>query len=172
MSSTPLTTTSISPTGTLSFDSVDGHIQHYPSDGGRGVSPSPPASRPPVPSIHATEKTTLGDVAQHVINLPSDPQGELGNAWNALRKHLDAQTDHPYQAEIGKKMDDIQELLFGGQSVGKPMGTSGGVADVAAALSLAEDAPEMAEGAVNLARKGLSGLAETGGEIASGLKEE
>ena len=56
--------------------------------------------------------------------------------------------EHPIMAKIGDLADNIQELLTGGQSAGKPMGTRSGLINnpvttaMAAAPGLAEAAPK------------------------------
>lgn len=131
----------------LDFSAIQGHIAH-----------GTVASKDPmVQSMTATP----------------DILGAASGAWNDLRQTLrDHSGDHPLLGHAADKMDAIQEMMFGGQSVGKPMGTSGGVADEAQFLAGAADAPEQLESAVNTAGKGLSAIKEAGQEFVSGIPEE
>lgn len=144
---TPVTNPTPSQPQGFDFSNIEGHIEH-------GTVPSQD------PMVRSA---VLG---------PNYMQ-DAADAWNSVREEMrNHQGDHPVLGSIADKMDALQEMLFGGQSVGKPMGTKGGVADEAQALTTAADAPEMTEAAVQAASKGLSHLAETGGEFIQGLKEE
>jgi hypothetical protein len=67
---------------------------------------------------------------------------------------------HPIQAKIGELANSINELLLGGQSAGKPMGTREGILNnpvtslMAVAPGAAEEAPEAAEAVGSAISKG------------------
>lgn len=64
--------------------------------------------------------------------------------------------EHPIMAKIGDLADNIQELLTGGQSAGKPMGTRSGLLNnpVTMAMAAAPGAAEAAPGVVDAAAQG------------------
>ncbi len=108
-------------------------------------------------TIGPAPQTSTADVLRHVANIPIDPLGEIGNGLDAIRQKL-MSSEHPAAQAIGQKLTDAKELLMGGQSVGKPMGTSSGVANnpVTSTIgSVGIGAPEASEagvGALNSAR--------------------
>lgn len=119
----------------------------YAAFGGSPGVPPPPQPAAPPPRLSIRAAPSLAQKLNH------DTASQM---WNDVRQSLDSESiDHPALAAIGHKMDALQEFLFGGQSVGKPMGTSGGVADLAGDLAAATAAPDMAE-------MGVEGLTQGG----------
>lgn len=109
--------------------------------------PNQPTGKEPSASISATPPAfSAGQVLKDTAELPVNPLGAVSDEWNSLRQLVrSSATNHPeFSKVVGDKMDALQEMLFGGQSVGKPMGTSGGVANVAMTLGVPEAGSEMA----------------------------
>lgn len=181
------TTTSVSPSGVLNFDSIQGHQLHTPAQtGGRGVSPQP--VRPtPQPVETPTEPVTISSrtpviETQHAPPVEPGDEYDLGgkeimDAVSYLRDRLEGMTQagkeqHPVLAKLGETVQAAHELLSGGQAAGKPMGTSGGVLDEAQILSGAADAPEQLEEVVNAAQKYGAKAADYLSETFGGVPEE
>lgn len=101
------------------------------------------------PTISATPKTSGADVAAHVANLSVDPVGEITSDLDDLTSKISSYTqegraDHPILAAVGDAVNSAKELLTGGQSAGKPMGTKSGVLNnpVTQAMATAPGAAE------------------------------
>src|SRR5690348_11638201 len=123
-----------------------------PQPSGAWTSVSQAAGNPSAPAQNqisigpAAPAFSAGQVLKDTAELPVNPLGAVSDEWNSLRQLVrSSATNHPeFSKVVGDKMDALQEMLFGGQSVGKPMGTSGGVANVAMALGVPEAGSEMA----------------------------
>lgn len=151
------------------------------------VAPSGAPTKQPVAdtsSIHATPGVSLGDVAQHVANIPTNAVGELSAGLNALTDRLSSYTqqgraEHPILSRVGDLLNNARELLTGGQSAGKPLGTSSGILNnpVTAAMAAAPDVAALAAGgeemiAGRIAARGAK-AAETAAETApQAIKDE
>lgn len=147
--------------------------------------PNQTAGQEPSASISAAAPAfSAGQVLKDTAELPVNPLGAVSDEWNSLRQLVrSSATNHPeFSKVVGDKMDALQEMLFGGQSAGKPMGTTGGVANEAeilsGAVSGAEEAPEIVEqgaGAAKSAGRAISEAipsAKRAGEAMGELRKE
>jgi hypothetical protein len=132
------------------------------------------ASSQPLPSsTPSTSQTSVGpedsssilQKAAGVINeaakLPTDPLGLAGDALGAVSGQgltQSGRASHPVAAWLQDKAQGLQEFLFGGKAAGKPMGTSGGVADEASILAAVPAAEETTELAVGKAGEAIEGM--------------
>lgn len=119
----------------------------------------------PGASIQAAPKTSTLNVADRVLSFPHDPVGVVGNALNSLREEIGNYTeqgreDHPILAHIGDVLQSANELLFGGQASGKPMGSREGVANnpVTAMVTAAPGTAETAALAQQKLSQGLDAV--------------
>jgi len=142
----------------LDFSSIQGHQEHLST-----------------PTIGPTPKASPMEVVNEITHIPEDPVGEIGKGLDTLRQKL-VESEHPAAREVGQKLTDAKELLFGGQAAGKPMGTSGGTSDLAQDLGGVVGGEETLADAENLAReygpKIAEHLAETGRNFLESGKAE
>jgi hypothetical protein len=110
----------------------------------------------PIATISATPKTTVADVARNVAELPVNPLGVLHRALGSTADEIENYTEegreeHPILSRVGDVLRNAQELLEGGQSVGKSQGTSSGLVNnpVTTAISLAPGAAEVGAAATD-----------------------
>jgi hypothetical protein len=83
-----------------------------------------------------------------------DIGGTLSDLTKPIENYTEAgRAEHPILSRVGDVTRDAKELLFGGKAAGKPMGTTGGVADEAQLLMTAVDAAKLGASAEELVSK-------------------
>jgi hypothetical protein len=118
---------------------------------------------PFVPSSPIQDKSTIGPqpkptvlgTLENIAQIPVNPIGEATKALDAITGEITNYTpagraEHPILARVGDALQATRELLTGGQSAGKPMGTKYGVLNnpVTVAMSAAPGAAEAAPQAI------------------------
>jgi hypothetical protein len=133
---------------------------------GPTIGPSPKSSD--IPEFGYPGQTPAERLSMPIVKLLIPIHEVLEKATSLTPQ---GRAEHPIMAKVGELADNIQELLTGGQSAGKPMGTTSGFLNnpVTAALSagpgIVEAAPEAVE-ALSAGAKNASNAFEEG---ASGL---
>ena len=124
-----------------------------------------PLALPSNMSVSAQPQITAGEVFDNIAQIPIDPLGEISKGLDLLRQRL-GESEHPAAQAVGQKLSDAKELLVGGQSVGKPMGTKSGVLNnpVTIAMSGAvggeEAAPKLEEAAKGAVSRGAEAVSK------------
>ena len=116
----------------LSFDHIPGHESH----GASGDWDEPTISAAPSLAHELTRPATESEIQGGGL----DPVSELGKSLEKITSAIENYTQsgraaHPVLSRLGDATNAAKEILFGGKAAGKPMGTSGGVADEAALLT-------------------------------------
>ena len=119
----------------------------------------------PLPQTTPMEKAAKA--VETVAQIPTAPVELVSHALGSLTDSLSSYTpegraEHPILSKVGDALSAARELLTGGQSAGKPMGTSSGVLNnpVTVALSAAPSAAETAAAAQERLLQAVRGARE------------
>ena len=114
-------------------------------------------------TIGAAPKTSIGNVISRVADISTNPVKAIGDALDDVTSKIENYTqegraEHPALARIGDLTRGAKELLTGGQSAGKPLGTSQGVLNspVTQAIASAPGAAELGAAAEDRLAQSIS----------------
>jgi len=150
------------PTG-ATFAPVESEAVPVPQ--GATFSPVTPVSDVNPGTMSAPPKTTPGGLLDTAAQAVIDPIGSVSKALDHVTSSIENYTqqgraEHPILSRIGDATREAKELLTGGQSAGKPLGTSSGVTNnpVTIAMSTAPGAAELGAEAEQRLTQGLEAI--------------